>query len=39
MPRDIDEEVGRLKLLSMGISIDTLDDEQLQYLGSWQVGT
>jgi adenosylhomocysteinase len=39
VPRDIDEEVGRLKLLSMGITIDTLTQEQQEYLASWEVGT
>ncbi len=39
VPRDIDEEVGRLKLLSMGITIDTLTSEQEEYLASWEVGT
>ena len=39
VPRDIDEEVGRLKLLSMGITIDTLTAEQDKYLASWEVGT
>lgn len=39
VPRDIDEEVGRLKLLSMGIQIDTLTDEQEAYLASWDIGT
>ena len=39
VPRDIDEEVGRLKLLSMGITIDTLNTEQEEYLASWEVGT
>ena len=39
VPRDIDEEVGRLKLLSMGITIDTLTAEQEKYLASWEVGT
>ena len=39
VPRDIDEEVGRLKLLSMGITIDALTDEQAKYLASWDVGT
>lgn len=39
VPRDIDEEVGRLKLVSMGINIDTLTAEQEKYLASWQVGT
>ena len=39
VPRDIDEEVGRLKLQSMGIEIDTLTDEQEHYLASWDIGT
>ncbi|MCH8061298.1 MAG: adenosylhomocysteinase [Chloroflexi bacterium] len=39
VPRDIDEEVGRLKLLSMGIAIDTLTQEQQDYLESWEGGT
>ena len=39
VPRDIDDEVGRLKLLSMGIEIDELTDEQEKYLNSWNTGT
>ena len=39
VPRDIDNEVGRLKLLSMGVEIDALSDEQEKYLNSWDVGT
>ena len=39
VPRDIDVEVGRLKLLSMGIEIDELTDEQEKYLTSWDIGT
>jgi adenosylhomocysteinase len=39
VPRDIDEEIGRLKLSSMGLDIDTLTDEQERYLASWEVGT
>ena len=39
VPRDIDEEVGRLKLESMGITIDSLTQEQQDYLASWEVGT
>ena len=39
VPRDIDEEVGRLKLQSMGIQIDTLTAEQEKYLASWDIGT
>ena len=39
VPRDIDKEIGRLKLASMGITIDTLTDEQRKYLESWEEGT
>ena len=39
VPRDIDEEVARLKLDAMGITIDTLTEEQERYLGSWEEGT
>lgn len=39
VPRDIDEEIGRLKLSAMGINIDTLTQEQETYLNSWNVGT
>jgi S-adenosylhomocysteine hydrolase len=35
----MDAEIGRLKLLSMGISIDTLSDAQKKYQDSWQEGT
>lgn len=39
VPGDIDREVGRLKLLSIGITIDTLTPEQKEYLESWEAGT
>jgi len=39
VPREIDEEVGRLKLSSMGIAIDSLTHEQQEYLDSWEIGT
>ena len=39
VPRDIDEEIGRLKLESMGIHIDSLNEEQERYLASWDIGT
>ncbi|MEE8345961.1 MAG: adenosylhomocysteinase [Dehalococcoidia bacterium] len=39
VPTDIDEEVARLKLAAMGITIDELTDEQRQYLSSWEIGT
>jgi len=39
VPREIDREIARLKLASMGVSIDTLTPEQEKYLSSWDVGT
>ncbi|HXF52129.1 MAG TPA: adenosylhomocysteinase [Dehalococcoidia bacterium] len=39
VPREIDEEIARLKLAAMGARIDTLTPEQEQYLRSWQAGT
>jgi adenosylhomocysteinase len=39
VPAAIDREVGRLKLDSLGISIDSLSEEQQRYLESWEVGT
>ena len=39
VPRNIDDEVARLKLAAMQISIDTLTEEQEHYLNSWELGT
>ena len=39
VPREIDETIARLKLASMGVSIDTLTPEQEKYLSSWEMGT
>jgi len=39
VPENIDKEIARLKLQSMGISIDTLTPEQAKYLASWEQGT
>ncbi|HDZ91314.1 MAG: adenosylhomocysteinase [Deltaproteobacteria bacterium] len=39
VPPEIDREIARLKLASMGILIDTLTEEQEQYLSSWEMGT
>ena len=38
-PKKIDELVAKLKLDSIGISIDTLTSKQTKYLASWQEGT
>ncbi|MEE8373080.1 MAG: adenosylhomocysteinase [Dehalococcoidia bacterium] len=39
VPEDLDNEVGRLKLAAIGIAIDTLTEEQIKYLESWEMGT
>ena len=39
VPTEIDEEIARLKLETMGIPIDTLTEEQAHYLASWDEGT
>jgi adenosylhomocysteinase len=39
MPHDIDKEIARLKLETMGVEIDRLTPEQAEYLSSWTVGT
>jgi adenosylhomocysteinase len=39
VPAEIDAEVARLKLRAMGVSIDTLTEEQVRYLNSWEEGT
>ena len=39
VPEDIDKNIARLKLKSMGIKIDTLTAEQKKYLASWEMGT
>ena len=39
VPNDIDNNIARLKLKTLGVSIDTLTEEQAAYLNSWQMGT
>ncbi len=39
VPEDIDHEIARIKLASMGIDIDVLTEEQIAYLNSWEEGT
>ena len=39
MPAEIDAEIARLKLATMGVEIDTLTEEQERYLASWDEGT
>jgi len=39
VPAEIDREVARLKLESLGVAIDKLTPEQEEYLSSWSEGT
>jgi adenosylhomocysteinase len=39
LPPEVDVEIASLKLRALGISIDTLTAEQLEYLSSWETGT
>jgi adenosylhomocysteinase len=39
VPDEIDREIARLKLATMGLEIDRLTEEQERYLASWQEGT
>ena len=39
VPYEIDKEIARLKLASLGMKIDVLTPEQKKYLASWEMGT
>ncbi|HEX9927466.1 MAG TPA: adenosylhomocysteinase [Pyrinomonadaceae bacterium] len=39
LPAEVDTEIAGLKLMAMGISIDTLTPEQIEYMTSWETGT
>ena len=39
LPQEVDTEIAGLKLRSLGIGIDTLTPEQVEYLSSWETGT
>ena len=39
VPTEIDDEIARLKLATMGVTIDELTEEQSSYLASWDEGT
>jgi adenosylhomocysteinase len=39
VPEEIDTEIARLKLETMGVAIDELSEEQAKYLASWDEGT
>jgi adenosylhomocysteinase len=39
VPQEIDAEIARLKLETLGVTIDQLSEEQAKYLASWDEGT
>jgi adenosylhomocysteinase len=39
IPEEIDQNIAALKLKGMGIEIDTLTADQIEYMNSWTVGT
>jgi adenosylhomocysteinase len=39
LPKEVDQEIASLKLKALGVAIDTLTAEQLEYITSWETGT
>lgn len=39
LPKEVDQEIASLKLVSLGINIDELTPEMLEYMNSWESGT
>lgn len=39
LPKEVDQEIASLKLRALGMSIDTLTSEQIEYMTSWETGT
>ena len=39
LPSEVDAEIASLKLRALGLSIDELTPEQLEYISSWETGT
>ena len=39
LPSEVDQEIASLKLRAMGVSIDELTPEMLEYMSSWETGT
>jgi adenosylhomocysteinase len=39
IPEELDKEIARLKLQAMGIKLDSLTAEQIEYMNSWTSGT
>jgi adenosylhomocysteinase len=39
LPKEVDKEIASLKLRALGMTIDTLTAEQVEYIASWETGT
>jgi adenosylhomocysteinase len=39
LPKEVDDNIAKLQLNALGITIDTLTPEQIKYLASWDEGT
>ncbi|MDQ5843732.1 MAG: adenosylhomocysteinase [Acidobacteriota bacterium] len=39
LPPEVDTEIASLKLQALGLAIDTLTPEQMEYISSWEMGT
>ncbi|MEI8390696.1 MAG: adenosylhomocysteinase [bacterium] len=39
LPREVDQNIAKLKLASMGVKIDELTPAMVEYMNSWEVGT
>ena len=39
LPPEVDQEIASLKLRAMGVNIDELTPEMLEYMSSWETGT
>ena len=39
LPKEVDQEIASLKLKALGVAIDTLTAEQMEYISSWETGT
>lgn len=39
LPKEVDQEIASLKLAAMGVKMDTLTAEMIEYMNSWETGT
>jgi adenosylhomocysteinase len=39
LPKEVDQEIASLKLAAMGVRMDTLTPEMIEYMNSWETGT